>query len=243
MPTYPPQVSKLVLSGTLPRNDTWSIGVWLHDGGQDLAGAFDPNNTLLEDIRDLAIIWFTSGQARISSVAKLTSVKLNQIGTDGKYLNPYTQEALVSDGNGVPGGIPSPQWQHMSLAITHRTSVTRGPANSGRVFPPAVLASPGAGGVVADADLVPMANVWRNFLQGVYDATPGEALGMPLVVSTGTKAAPNVGTRRNITRVEVGNVVDVQNRRRNALPEKYVDAEQPLNTFAVGAPAPGTGQP
>lgn len=239
MPTWPQNVSRLVLAGTLPRNDTWSMSVHLYDSGFDIGGSSETYKAVLKDIGDLATIWFTSGQAKISSVARLTSVKLNQLGANGRYKNPWTNEVLIGSGNGAAGGIPSQQWQHFSSCITHRTDVKRGPANSGRVFPPAVILSPGAGGVAQDSDVVTIADSWRNFLQGVYDAVPGETAGMPVVVSTGTKAAPNTATMRQIRRVEVGNVIDVQNRRRNALPEKYVPSSTPLNV--VGGDVIGLG--
>lgn len=243
MPAWPANVSRLVLAGTLPRNDTWSMSVHLYDSGFDIGGNSGDYVEVLGNIADLATIWFTSGQARISSSARLTSVKLNQIGPDGKYKNPYTNEELIGSGQGVAGGVPSVQWQHFSACITHRTGIKRGAAAAGRVFPPAVLLSPGAGGVAQDSDITPMADVWRNFLQGVYEAVPGEIAGMPVIVSTGTKAAPNTPTMRPITRVEIGNVIDVQNRRRNALPEKYVPATAPLDIVGGGVigPVPPVG--
>lgn len=232
MPGWPSNISKLTFGGRLPRGDVWSMGVYLDDGGQDIGQGYGEFAGARAQITAAVTDWYTSQAASISRVALLDWFKLNRIGPDGRYVSPSTNEWEHPKIGGQPGGFSADWWQHVSLALTHRAAEQRGPATRGRVYPPAVVATPTAAGVMPRDWLQPYVNAWSDCLQDISDAFPG-ALGTPLIVSSGTKAAPNTGTRRPIVRVQAGDVLDIQQRRRNADPEEYTSA-----TSGLGATQP-----
>lgn len=248
MAGWPQNISKLSFGGSLPRGDIWSMNLYLDDGGEDIGSNRGEYQGVITGIAEAVIAWFRSPSSLISQSARLSYLKLNQIGPDGKYKNPYTNvvNIPIPDGSGsqpssLAGGVNVDYWQHFSLCLTHRAAETRGPATQGRTYPPAVIVSPNAQGAVPAAQLQPYVNNYTNMLSNIYTAVPGELRGMPLIVSTGTKLAPNQGTRRPIVRVSVGDVPDVQQRRRNASPENYLASTAELNYVGEGVVPGGPG--
>lgn len=240
---YPAGIAKLSFGGGLPRGDTWSMNLFVnYDGAADPVSVFaEGYGDVRRAITAALVTWFKSTDTAISSNCFLQWVKLNAIGPDGKYLRQYTNEWLVqayessATGNGVNGVNGVMQWPHLSMAVTHRAAEARGAATRGRTYPPMVGIGPNNQGIATEATLRAYANTYVTMLSGVAAAIPGEGSGTPLIVSKGTKANPNVGTKRPIARVEVGNVIDVQQRRRNADAEDYTAASTVLSGQAGGA--------
>ncbi len=237
---YPENIARLTFGGPLPRDDTWSMSFWIDAGEGDL---FDGNAAAGRGGIRLAMAdavggWFRNQDSMISQHARLTWMKCNRVGPDGRYVYPYTNEWLVSPlTNGIAGGRPNPQWPHLSLAVTLEAAEARGAATRGRSFPPMTALFPSAEGVIAQADLLTYANNFADMLKNIRAAVPGDVAGTVLIVSNGTKSAPDVGTRRPVTRLRVGNVIDIQQRRRNATPEAYTYATNSQLGGATGGEA------
>lgn len=224
MPAWPAGIAKVTWGGRLARGDIWTMSVFVEAPSSDIwYVAADGSETIRTAMGEAVGSWFRSDDALISKAARLTWMKANLIGTDGKYSRPYTNEWELNPGlEGWAGANNNTQWQHLSLAVTHRAREARGPATRGRTFPPAVAVFPTPTGVPDTATLQRYVNRYAQMLFDLQQAIPGDTAGRPLIVSSGTKAAPNTGTARPIAVVEVGNMIDVQQRRRNADPEEYV---------------------
>lgn len=240
---YPENIARLTFGGSLPRDDTWSMSFWIDAGEGDLfdGNPLGPGAGTRGTLADAISGWFRNQDSMISQYARLLWIKANRVGPDGRYVYPYTNEWLVSPTtNGVAGGRPNAQWPHLSLAVTLEAAEARGAATRGRSYPPMTALFPTQEGVIASTDLLAYANNFADLLKNIRAAVPGDTAGTVLVVSNGTKSAPDVGTRRPVIRCRVGNVIDIQQRRRNATPEAYTYATNSPQGPTATVPAPGS---
>lgn len=198
--------------GKLPGNESWSCGIryrkktgsaTVADGASLLVGA------------GAALSAFhTSSGANLGSGAKLSFVKSNTIGTDGRYLDSSgTNQATYAD---LPGAGTSAQTfpHQVALAVTLTTGFSRGPAHKGRFYLPLFNGSLDAGGLIAAAAVIPVSNAVDTLITSMNAVNSGFELA---VFSRKTGAAGN----RKITGNLVGRVLDTQRRRRRSLIEDY----------------------
>lgn len=209
--------SRFVMGGTTDpgtgvQEEIWActISVLNFDGG--VGPILDPE-TYLQEVKTPIATWFASGAAKNSNKSLLTYIKCNAISADGTYTDPshsfrydYPSPAVGTAAPNAPGII--------SVCMSWTTDKTRGPGSKGRIFPPnSAAASVGTlliGGTV-QTNLVLSA---KELLNAVANST-GTQPGVPVVAS-------NVNaTNTPITGVRVGNVCDVQRRRKNELTETY----------------------
>lgn len=185
------------------------------------------NPTLLSAVATICSDWWDDtgvNGPEIVSQAKLTSIKLNLIGTDGKYMTPYTNEHIYP--TPVSGGGPtafSPA--QLASVVTFRTSAERGKASKGRMFLPActgytVVQSDGRATVAqaqrlatGTASLVIRLNQAYQNVANI--STPGVVTVMSNIGS---------GTDRVVIRVSAGRVPDTMRSRRNKLAEDPQEA-------------------
>lgn len=197
---------RLVLIGTLGVSEQFSMGVTY--GGPD--GATVPDEVPADVITACTEFW-QSGI--VSSAAVLHTIKLNLIGTNGKYVNPTTvlHDILPS---GLAGSGSGRYPFQVALAVTLRTAAARGRAHAGRFYLPSPaipLSAPSFLLGTGDQDAVLAAS--KDWLNGCTAGLPGWS---PVVVSD-----LGLGQEREVTTVAVGAVMDTIRSRRNALKEQY----------------------
>jgi hypothetical protein len=157
--------------------------------------------------------WHTSAGAKIASVCKLSSVKMNIIGVDGKYENLVTSEQLVADVAG--GDLGSPRYPNqVALAISLTTGYSRGPAHRGRFYMPLPNHGMGSDSLVALSERTATVTAATNLLTALNAVNANLKVG---VYSRKLGAAAH----RLVTGIQVGRVLDTQRRRRRSLLENY----------------------
>lgn len=151
---------------------------------------------------------------RMSSQAKVSMIKLNEIGVDGRYVGDDTvfHEFIPPVGAGANTGV-APQ---ISYVVGLQTAATRGRASRGRFYLPlpADNVDP-ANGTLSTASQAAWKAAVDPFLSAVNGALAGWTLG---VVSN---IGP--GTQRGVTHARYGRVLDTMRSRRDKFAESYIE--------------------
>lgn len=199
--------------GKLPGGEKWSCGLRMSTIN---SGSVDSAASMLTAAKNAvqAFHTSTSGGVQINSRALLSFVKLNAIGTDGKYMLQTTNEAIVAD---VPGGYTLSTGNfpnQVALAVTLTTAVTRGPANKGRFYVPLPAYDVGTDGRIGST-------YTTNAEAGVMTLINAlNAINTDIKVAVYSRKA-GAAAQRLVTGAKVGRVLDTQRRRRNKLVEDY----------------------
>lgn len=204
----------LSVSGALRGSERWSIGV-------RISGGVNPDPAAEQDLCDALTAgpvtsWWSVGN--YASTATIDTVKLNMIGTDGKYVNDYTIATYLEDALEGGGGV-SPFPNQVALVITLETGLQRGLAHRGRVFiptPPGAVAAVEADGRISSTNAGSNAAAFGNFLT----ALNGFAGLGTVVVASNTRE----GAQRPVTSVSCGRVLDTMRSRRTQLDEERVSS-------------------
>lgn len=216
---YPAPFHRLVMIGNLYA-DTFNTTLAMVPAG---GGTLPPvTDDLLEDVAAAVAAWWknlfgapAAPGVGIITPAQLTSIKLNRIGPDGKYMDPETKEHLYpSPVTGVSGATLAPQ---LSLAVTLRGVNERARAGRGRMyFPPSqAFSTLGADGRVTAANALDHAKA-ALFLLGALDDV---YLSAGVTAVAGIASATGAGAFQSVHHVSVGRVVDTMRSRRNKLVE------------------------
>lgn len=162
-------------------------------------------------------LWGAGGNA-IPTDAKLVWCKAANIGADGSY----TAEPGIAEMPPVPGLTSAQAPAFCSVVVTWTTGKSFGKALRGRIYLPNYAAGRSFGSSVAAAEVTKVGNFARDLLHAVDHSDDGSHGGVydfnPYVVSES-------GVSNPITGIRVGNVYDVQRRRKNAVPEVYTNFE------------------
>lgn len=204
---YPTSFLRMVVSGTLYGNETFSWSLSLRPNFPS-----NPAPTVVPpDLITALSTFHNSASSQIGAAATMTLVKLNEIGTDGRYVSS-TDTVQHEFDPGIAGTGASDMPPQSALVVTLRTAQRRGLANTGRFYLPFLSAGVGADGrVLAGGALGIAANV-TTLLNSIKTALGDEWL--PAVVSD-----IGAGAMNTITHVEVGRVVDTVRSRRSSLDE------------------------
>lgn len=204
---YPNRFLRLVVSGSLHRDETFSYGLTLCDPLEEEIP------TTVPDTVENAVRTFHSVVA--SSAAKIESIKLNLIGTNGRYVSSTnTVERLIDPPWG--GQNPPLYPPQVALAITLDTGERRGLARVGRFYVP----SP-SGNLLTDTGQYSNTHVTNardaavNFITSLNDALPGGWY-------VGVNSDVREGAQRYVKSVRVGRVLDTMRSRRKSIPEEYL---------------------
>jgi hypothetical protein len=195
--------------------EVWSNNVRMHSAA-DLDGDPDPD-VALDAIQAATFKLFRDVNSKIGGVTKVTYLKFNKIGADGRYTSNTVSNTRFLDGtDAFQGASTSPILPYQcSLAVTWLTAYQRGRGSKGRIYPPGCCVTSNAEGHTDSTTMAGIANAYATFLNDLKDVNelPGDGL-VPVVAS-----AIN-GAVNPITRVSVGSVVDTMRKRRNALVEQ-----------------------
>lgn len=168
----------------------------------------------MEHMAPLVSAWFSSAGAHNSSQVKLQWLKVNNIGADGRYTGDTTH---VHDYTGTITGSSTPIGpSFLSIALSWTTARNRPPAAFGRIYPPNNTIAPAVGtSAITSSDQTALATAAGSLLAAVANRS-GVIYAMPVIAS-----AVGAGRNEPITGIRVGNVYDVQRRRKNAVRETY----------------------
>lgn len=166
--------------------------------------------------------WYTSSYAQISSWCSLDWLKVNNIGSDGKYSDESTTN--VHDYTSPPRGDEDPHGPGFTCcALSWTTAIVRGPACRGRIYPPNNCWA-STGGIRVDGTYQGLLVTGAQHLLTLLAAgVSGSDVALPVVASSKNAAI------QGITGVRVGNVIDVQRRRKNAVTEEYASGVWPTS--------------
>jgi len=205
--TYAKPFLRLVLQGYLYNEDVWSLSMSLI---ANVDGANPPDEVPPALISAVQAYWAGSTPI-VSAHASVATIKLNEIGTNGKYTSPTT---VLYDFdprlNGTGGSTPAPQ---VSLAISLTTAIARGRAHAGRYYLPIPAPQAQATGRLSAQAVGEQVSAAQTFLEAVNAAVPGYDVGVTSNLGT--------GTQQLVTGVRVGDVLDTIRSRRSAFQETY----------------------
>jgi hypothetical protein len=197
--------------GKLPGPEQWSCGLRLR---KKTAGAIDSGAGLLVGISGAIATFHASADAQISAAAKLSFVKVNAVGTDGRYSGAGTNQALYADTPGAGAAIQKYPNQ-IAWAVTLTTGFTRGPAHKGRFYlplPDCYIA--GTDGRVSTAAAETLHGAVATLIGAINTVNADYEVA---VFSRKSGAAGN----RKVTGNAVGRTLDTQRRRRRSQVEDY----------------------
>lgn len=209
--TYPGNFLRLVASGTLYGGiETFSFSMSIvpdFPGGEIDQSPDAVPAGIVSAFSD----WFASPY--ISNAARLTVLKLNEIGPDGRYVS--TGNTVLHDyGPTGPAGTGTvkiaPQ---IALAVTLRTARSRGRAHAGRFYVPVPAMTLGEDGRVPDGQVVNFLTTTVTLLNEINEALPGFRIGVASDIGT--------GEFEEVTGVTIGRTLDTIRSRRTSIPEGY----------------------
>lgn len=204
--------------------DIWSCGIRLRTDNPQNVDTL-PTQDDLQDYLDGTAIpalsdWFSRSETHISAWAHLTTVKVNNIGPEGRYLGESTVGTYDLDVNGGAGTSNSPQYPlQVSLVHTFTTDVTRGRGSSGRIFAPAPANTTlGAGGTFSVATAQEIATSTASLLSDLQTLGVNGPRFRPAVMSSlVAKGQTGDGAFNIITGVRVDTRLDIQRSRANSV--------------------------
>lgn len=206
---YPGTHLRLVVSGSLPGTESFSWGLNLHG---NFATPEAPDE-VPQAVIDAVTTFHTGATLPIGSGAILTTIKLNEIGPDGRYVNK-SDTVMHEFEPGIPGVGTNDLPNQCAIAITLRTAVKRGLAHSGRFYIPCLKSLSMANGQILEANAAAIATATTTFLTSLNTALD------PWTVSVMSDVRD--GAARKVTHVEVGRVIDTIRSRRTSISESYV---------------------
>jgi hypothetical protein len=215
---YPSPFHRLVIIGEL-FEDTFNTTLSIVPTDGELADVEE----VLEGVYDAVTDWWQlpagpTGPG-ISAYARITSIKLNRIGTDGRYTDSVTHERVASSPEG--GAYATrPLPPQLACVATLTTLAERGLASKGRMyFPP----TQGIADIATDGRI--SATNAYNFASAVYTLF-GNINGVYTAATSGTglvgvASSVGAGMFRSVQGVRVGRVPDTMRSRRNKQLEAF----------------------
>lgn len=220
---YPASFHRLVIMGQMYTdifNTTCSI---IPVPGQGTGELNAVTQELADAVRVLIATNWASGAAGnlwFPSPARFTGIKLNRIGPDGKYQDPFTIESLAPAP--VAGSLSITPPAQIATVATLRTPVPRGPASKGRMFFPGTSGfsqTIGTDGRATAANALRFADAVSELFNGIhllYAARMGSMGGLGRL---GVASDVGAGRFLPVTSISVGRVPDTIRSRRSSLDE------------------------
>lgn len=182
--------------------------------------------TLLDDMTTDVQNFIRDTRNYVSTAVTLTWVKLNEINELGHYADTTNTHArYLTTGSALPpvNGINSSTFcpSYQTVAVTTTTARQRGPGSKGRFFIPQCAPPLNTDGTLTTLAQTNIAAGAAAFLTALADESGVDVTAIrPAVVSN----VGSPGPTEPITGVAVGNVPDVQRRRKSNIIEGYTKA-------------------
>jgi hypothetical protein len=210
---YPGIFGRLVASGTLYGKESFAFGLSLVPPDFAVAGGLGAAS----HVAAAAALVRTYIESNLTSNAcKLTTVKLNEIGADGRYVDKgnTTLFDFTPAASGTGSTLIAPQ---ISLVISLVTAKKRGLASSGRFYHPVPMATiADTAGLISAATAQSHADAAATLIKGLNALWAGNTWRVGVASDVGA------GHFEPVTAVRVGRVLDTMRSRRTALTETYV---------------------
>lgn len=225
---YPSGFHRLVIGGTLYGTEDFNTTVSIVPSSPGtLMGIDAVSEDLLEDIATIIGSWWPSTVATVgpffTTDVKLTYIKLNHIGVDGRYTQSETREHVYTTpiSGGYSASHPAAQ---LSLVHTIETGEVRGLAARGRMFlPPSGFMGINTGdGRIGVSDATNAAKGLVNLLGSINGRYATEPVGDGAVGKVGVASNTRSGAFRVANGVSVGRVLDTIRSRRSSLEEERI---------------------
>lgn len=203
---FPEGVGKLTFSGTHGQGEIWSFGMHI------VPIVFTED--IMDDLETAARAMYSDAASNITSSSFLTEIKYAQLDTNGKYASddqPYIREVNPSE----QGGRSQSYVPQATIVVSLSTGSKRGLAHAGRYYMPPTSVQAGAEGLLSAASVSEIMLNQKGFLNAI-----NTALAPSYIVVASSRGA---GAIKKVTGIRVGNVIDTQRRRRNALVETYLE--------------------
>jgi hypothetical protein len=218
-----PRHALVHFGGSLPGPETWSCGI--RTSGSSTGFLPDPDSYLNDIFAGLSS-WFSNVANMVTANATLQYVKANNINATGHYNDPVTH--VHSYTGTINGGASSQVVPFVAMCYSWTTAAARGIAHTGRIYMPVTTTGVQGTSVAAPADVTKYVNAAHALLLIISNGSGATAnLTVPSVVSPGAPSNGNLGVIRQINGVRVGNVFDVQRRRKAQIPEVYTALAYP----------------
>lgn len=213
---YPYSFIKMTFGGDLQDTDeVWSCG--FHIGKES-------SNTTQADLESLSLFttsgintvledFYKNAGTRAPNKMRLQWIKFAAIGTNGKYLGApveYYYPTAIQGGN-AGNFVPS-----TASVITLVADKFKDPGKYNRFYLPVVAPTGNGNYRETSGQTDGKALQVKGLIQGINIVLMAELLGLRIRV-----VSQKAGIYRDIDRVRVGDVIDTQRRRRNALREVY----------------------
>lgn len=214
---YPGEFYRIVVIGNL-YSDVFNFTLSMVPTALGEISVPESSAAFAEDVGQVVEAWWTNSTAGqrpdISQRAVLTSVKVNRIGPDGRYVDNEVYEYTLPAPVGGTTSLNQPA--QLATAVTLRTALARGRGSRGRFYlpPNAAMAAVGSDGRSTAAQALAVANSAAYLIQQLNN----QAL---LIARVGVASNAGAGRFEHVTEVSVGRVTDTIRSRRSSLDEDY----------------------
>lgn len=214
--------ARVAIRGTLGPSEVWSVNPTFNISVTDDAWDQGKGNAAAAAIA--AIVVPTPLQQLASTGGKVSTVRL-EYRTDSHTLLGAAEAAYTGGwtSNEPPGKPPQ-----SSVVLSLRSDVP-GARGRGRLYWPALGAGIDTNTLRISSPTTSVISMNAvTYLRAIQDAIKAEVYGgaSPITVKL-TVVSKTSGTRTDVNRIMVGNVIDTQRRRRDKLPETYAQAAFP----------------
>lgn len=200
--------------------DQWNTTLSIVPSALGELGMPPVDDPTLTGIANDVSTWFSSTGAttgsKIISDVKLVSIKLNRIGTDGRYVDPTTKEHLYPSPIPGPESVSQKMPAQLTVVASLRTAIERGRGAKGRMYLPTTSTTIGLG---ADGRMA--ASTALNHSASINALITALNTRYTLIGRVGVASNAGTGRFEHVTRVATGRVVDTMRSRRSSLVEDY----------------------
>ena len=215
---YLKDFTTLTMAGTLAGgNEIWSCGLHLDSSVNSIPTEdwIDVYNARRLEYGEAVSSFFADADVMVPSDVKLKEVRLTHRGTDGKTIG----EPIISPFN-VSGGLNTTYAPQNALVNTLVSLKPRAPGRYNRFYLPVGLTTYGDSYKLNGTAQTNYATRLAEFITelntiGLQDSPVNQAV-VSVVSNAGT------GWSETVSNVMIGQIIDTQQRRRNALVESYV---------------------
>jgi hypothetical protein len=198
-------------------DEIWQIGVrGINPAATPSTGTVPGSTNLEAMLGEQAVLpgvsgWFTAGSSFNANTAHLGWMKAAFINGAGAYA---AAPEIFDFGTGPVGGGTPTMPSFCSICYSWTTGKSFGYARTGRVYPPNFCMPVAAGSSISGANAAALANAAKVLIDRLTVSGSDYQFEPHVMSKTG-------GVHNKITGVRVGNIIDVQRKRKNAVSETY----------------------
>ena len=210
---YPGQFHRLVMIGKIYAED-FNITLSIVPSALGELGMPAVDQATLDAVAADVGPWFANGHGYggfgFSSIISLRTIKLNRIGTDGRYVDAVAMEKDMGSQVGQSAALHPPQ---NALVVTLGTALERGRGSKGRMYLPSNQhMGISNDGRIPAASALAAAEAAKVLVDSINDT-------YTLIGRVGVASNAGAGRFEHVTRLSVGRVVDTMRSRRTSLVE------------------------